>query len=104
MNILVIGATGMIGAEVVSGAAGRGHQLVAASLNASASQSEYVTPLILDIHDETTLNALAQHGSSEAVATLGTVNGFVIRSETGLTVYVSGDTVPFESTDMIRGA
>lgn len=55
MNILVIGATGMIGKEIVTEAAARGHNVVASSRNAKVDDRANVTPLSLDINDRTPL-------------------------------------------------
>lgn len=43
----------------------------------------------------------AQHGPAEAVPVVGPVSGFVISSPGSPTIYVSGDTVPFEGTEAI---
>jgi len=52
--------------------------------------------------DDVTITALpAQHGPAEAVELLGSVNGFIISSPSGPTIYISGDTVPFAGTEEI---
>ena len=53
------------------------------------------------IGDVTITAVPAQHGPAQAVPQLGTVIGFIISSATGPTIYISGDTVPFEGTDEI---
>lgn len=57
MNILMIGATGMIGKEIVSEAAKRGHKVLAASRQATAGGQANVTPLALDINDTAALKS-----------------------------------------------
>ena len=53
------------------------------------------------IGDVTITAVPAQHGPAPAVPIVGPVIGFIISSETGPTVYISGDTVPFSGTDAI---
>ena len=52
--------------------------------------------------EDVTITALpAQHGPAETNELLGPVSGFLISSESGPTVYISGDTVPFTGTEEI---
>ena len=51
MKILILGATGMIGARLTAEAASRGHHVTAASRHGDAPADDNVTPLALDLHD-----------------------------------------------------
>ena len=51
MQILILGATGMIGSRITAEAASRGHHVTAASRSGTAPGSDNVAPLALDLHD-----------------------------------------------------
>ena len=53
------------------------------------------------VGDVTVTAMPSQHGPEEALDVLGPTIGFLITSEAGPTVYISGDTVPFSGTEEI---
>lgn len=60
MNILLIGATGMIGSRLLAEALSRGHRVAAAARNPEGLEARTgVTPLRLDVTDVTALAAAA---------------------------------------------
>jgi len=59
MNILILGATGMIGSRIVDEAVRREHQVVAASRSGSTPACNHITPLVLDINDTEALRQAA---------------------------------------------
>ena len=60
MNILVIGASGMIGSRIVAEALSRGHAVIAAARNpAKIAPRPGVTPLALEVTDVAALSAAA---------------------------------------------
>ncbi len=67
MNITVIGATGMVGARLVTEANARGHRVTAAARNpGSYPRGGTITPLALDARDPEQL-AAALHGTDGAI-------------------------------------
>ena len=85
MKILVIGATGMVGSQIVNEAASRGHEVLAASRSASSEARENVEPIALDINDVTALIQASQRADVVISAVSPRNSGDAVKDATEFT-------------------
>jgi putative NADH-flavin reductase len=70
LNILLVGASGMIGSRILSEAASRGHHVTAAARHPEKiAKGANITPVKLDATDEAALTALAKNADAIVMAT-----------------------------------
>src|SRR4051794_30176172 len=70
MNILLVGASGMIGSRILNEAASRGHRVMAASRHPDKiAKGPNVTAIQLDATDKAALTALAKNADAIVMAT-----------------------------------
>jgi putative NADH-flavin reductase len=70
LNILLVGASGMIGSRILAEAASRGHHVTAAARHPEKiAKGPNITPVKLDASDKAALTALAQNKDAIVMAT-----------------------------------
>jgi hypothetical protein len=70
LNILLVGASGMIGSRILAEAAARGHHITAAARHPEKiARGPNITPVKLDATDQSALTALARNADAIVMAT-----------------------------------
>lgn len=87
MNILLIGATGMIGSRILSEAVSRGHHVTAAARNPQTIEPQAdIVPVALDIEDSEAVSALARRADVVISAVSPRSSGDALRDAARSTV------------------